>query len=406
MRIAILSNTPVTHTGYGVQVKHLITMFRALGHDAVVIAYYGIEGGIHVLEDGTKLYPKGYDPYGNDIADAHRQHAGADILMSLTDAWVLDPQAMGTRWVPLFPVDHEPIPPAVINAVSQSFYPIVYSKFAADECRKAGLDAAYVPHAVDCSIYKPGDRAAARKAIGMPEDTFVVGMVAMNKGFPSRKCFPQLLEGFALFKRRTGADAVLYLHTQAGTQGELGGINLPAEIDDLGLTLGEDVLFCAPYANLIGFPDEYMVNAYNSMDVLLAATIGEGFGVPILEAQACDIPVIVGDWTAMPELCFAGWKIGKDEAFHWRNSPQRAWQWIPQPKAVAEYLEAAWSFAQDDACRHGDSARARSGALAYDIPIVQEVYWRTILDDIADRLGLPKPEAIEQPMSKLTEVTV
>lgn len=389
MHICLLTNTVQASTGYGVQARYLVRMFRALGHECTVIAYYGIEGGIHVLEDGTKLYPKGYDPYGNDVADAHRQHAGADILVSLTDAWVLNPQAMGPCFCPWFPIDHEPIPPSVCAVVSQSLYPMVYSQFAREECRKAGLDVAYVPHCVPCDVYCPGNQETARRAIGMPIDRYVVGIVAMNKGFPSRKCLPQLLEGFKLFQDQH-PDAILYLHTQSGTQGELGGINLPVECEDLGLAVGEDVFFCAPYANLLGFPDEYMVNAYRSMDVLLAATIGEGFGVPILEAQACGTPVTTGDWTAMSELTFAGVKIPKQKAFRWRNSPQRAWQWIPQPEAIAEALECIYTQQQQAKQRALLAASARAGALFYDIPLVQE-QWHIVLDDIADKLGLEKP---------------
>ena len=30
---------------------------------------------------------------------------------------------------------------------------------------------------------------------------------------------------------------------------------------------------------------------------------GEGFGIPIIEAQACSTPVIVTDFSSMPERC-------------------------------------------------------------------------------------------------------
>ena len=42
--------------------------------------------------------------------------------------------------------------------------------------------------------------------------------------------------------------------------------------------------------------------------------MGEGFGVPIIEAQACGTPVITGDWTAMSEITRTGLAIPKEDA--------------------------------------------------------------------------------------------
>jgi len=42
------------------------------------------------------------------------------------------------------------------------------------------------------------------------------------------------------------------------------------------------------------------------MDVLLNPSSNEGFGVPIIEAQSCQVPVIVNNFTAMPELVEQG----------------------------------------------------------------------------------------------------
>ena len=38
-----------------------------------------------------------------------------------------------------------------------------------------------------------------------------------------------------------------------------------------------------------------MAGWYRSLDVLSACSYGEGFGLPILEAQACGSPAIVTD---------------------------------------------------------------------------------------------------------------
>ncbi len=82
-----------------------------------------------------------------------------------------------------------------------------------------------------------------------------------------------------------------------------------------------------------------MVDAYNAMDVLTNVALGQGFGIPILEAQACGTPVIVGDWTSMSELCFAGWKVAKEEALPVYHDFFDAFQWQATTAAIYDRLD-------------------------------------------------------------------
>ena len=45
-----------------------------------------------------------------------------------------------------------------------------------------------------------------------------------------------------------------------------------------------------------------MNKIYNTFDCLLSPSSSEGFNIPVIEAQATGTPVIVNDWTSMPEL--------------------------------------------------------------------------------------------------------
>lgn len=45
-----------------------------------------------------------------------------------------------------------------------------------------------------------------------------------------------------------------------------------------------------------------MNEVYNVIDVFLLSTSGEGFGIPIIEAMACEVPVLATDYTTTPEL--------------------------------------------------------------------------------------------------------
>ena len=52
--------------------------------------------------------------------------------------------------------------------------------------------------------------------------------------------------------------------------------------------------------------DEVLKGLYKSSDLLLFASLNEGFGLPILEAQAACLPVIAGNNSAMPETAGEG----------------------------------------------------------------------------------------------------
>lgn len=382
MRIMWLSNAPWAPTGYGNQTGLFLPYLNNLGHEISVTAFYGLEG--RMLEmNGTRIYPKGAHPYGMDVTAVNARHFNADVIISLIDAWVMDPTALqqfGAKWIPWFPVDSEPVQPPVVNSISKAYRRIVFSRFAERMVNDAGLDCYYVPHGVNTKLFKPGNREAARRLINMPLDRYLVGMVAANKGNPSRKA---LCENIAAFKilHDKHPDTLLYLHT---VRGERGGhlVNLAEYVKSLGLVEGKDVIFSEPYMQSLGFADEYMVALYNALDVHLLVSMGEGFGIPIVEAQACGCPVIVGDWTAMSELCFSGWKVDKkDAAPFW--TALASYQFLPRVDAIADKLEQAYRMLGNEDYRK----RARDGALAYDAEKVAEKYWKPVLQDIEESVA-------------------
>lgn len=381
MKINWFSNSVWARTGYGNQTNLFVPRLQALGHEMSVTAFYGLEGGVITLP-GPKgpipIYPRGHHLYGADVWSANANHAGADICLSLLDAWVFEPNMNPHKvpWVPWFPVDMEPLPERIRERVQFAFKRIVFSQFGLRVVNAAGLDAYYVPHGVDTKIFKPGNRAEAKKAVGFPSDRFIVGMVAANKGNPSRKAFTPQLEAFAMLKKKH-PDALLYLHTTTGERGENAGVNLPELLNYLGLKPHQDYLFCDQYQNMLGFPDIHMAMLYNAFDVHMLVSMGEGFGIPILEAQACGCPVIIGDWTAMEELCFGGWKVDKREAVKWWT-PLAAYQWFPHPEAILDRLEQAYNARDVQSIRD----RAWEGAKRYDADRVAEKYWKPVLAEI------------------------
>ena len=385
IRILWSSNSPLCSSGYAGQTRLFVPRLIKLGHVVQVFAWYGVEGSILNWE-GINLLPKYQEPYGQDITGAHAQGMRADIVLTLIDAWVLQPQNYnGIPWVGWAPVDHDPIPPLVAEKLKEAFAPIAYSKFGEAKMREAGLEPLYVPHGIETGVFKPKPRLEARKALGMPTDRFVCGMVAANTGWPSRKAIPEVMAAFARFRRKHD-DALLYLHMRDGAgamPGTAPNVDVHRIAAQYGLRIGQDVLVCEQYKYIVGaYPDEHMVNVFNSLDVLVNPSLGEGFGLTILEAQSCGTPVIVGDWTSMSELCFSGWMIPKEEAAEvW--SAQNSLQWVARVGAIAERMKWAYQAAGDESLRE----KARAGALLYDADTVTAEYWKPALDTIAVRLA-------------------
>ena len=400
LRVNFFSNAPFVPTGYGNQTKLTVPRLRNLGHELSISAFYGTQGGVTAF-DGMMVYPQCKHPYGQDVIGAHAEHAHADVIITLMDAWVVQPENIPSNieWHPYFPIDCDPVPGRVLREIVKGKKPITMSKFGLHQMQNAGIDAYYAPHMVDTKIFKPIDRTEARTRLGFPLDKFIVGMVAANKGVPPRKAFFEQIAAFAAFKQ-DHKDALLYLHTDDGTHGGE-TVNLVNYCKIMRLKVGYwkgeatpiddvDVLFPDQYANLIGLPDPYMVDMYNSLDVMMLVSMGEGFGIPLIEAQACGCPVITGDWTAMGELCFSGWKIPKEEATPEWQPFFEAFQWKTSVEAVVKRLIAAYEVRGNTEYRD----RARKGALAYDCDRVIEKYWKPILEDI--EANLHKGSAFEE----------
>lgn len=57
------------------------------------------------------------------------------------------------------------------------------------------------------------------------------------------------------------------------------------------------------YIKYLGYPDKSrLTQIYNAADVLVAPSFHEGFGITLIEAMACGIPVITSNVSAMPEV--------------------------------------------------------------------------------------------------------
>jgi hypothetical protein len=119
--------------------------------------------------------------------------------------------------------------------------------------------------------------------------------------------------------------------------------------------------------------------------------------MPQVEAQACGVPVICGDWTTMPELCFSGWKVERKDADPFFTL-QNTYQFQPRVDAIVDKLEQSYKMRGSSEY----SKRARDGAMYYDIRRVTDKYWKPVLEKIEQRIKeQPKNPALTQNLGGL-----
>ena len=401
----ILSNAPFVGTGYGVQCAHLVDRLASDGHQVAVAATWGHQVGVrnwtspsgHVIP----VYWMGYTQSSDDILHAHATHFFGDPtsgwVIPFLDIWSLNPAGIkGLNVAAWAPVDHDPIPQIVAKwfAANPDVVPIAMSKHGLEQFRLIGKSTAYAPLAVDTEAYKPtfeltvdGRTVSSREFFRIPEGAFVVGMVAMNKDPNDRKGFSEALQAFARFHARH-PESILFMHTEAS--GLAGGIQIPQIVEDLGIPK-DAVRTTDVYAYRHGFSAEQMAALYTSFDVFLAPSAGEGFCVPLIEAQACGVPVIASDFTAQTELVGAGWLV---DGQRWWDPANRSWYLRASVPEIVQRLEQAHAAdlpAMQD--------RAREFALQYDAQTVYETFWRPLVASLAS----DEPEA-DKPL--MTDVAV
>lgn len=353
MRLLFTGAAPWVNSGYGKPLRYLLPRLIDAGHDVALAAFFGWDGTLTDTDiDGRSLriYPSGRNPYFNDIIEYHVRDWNADAVITLQDVWILED--WGKRdfvWCPWLPIDTHPVSPVILKAIEGCHTPITWGKWAREELVQHGwMQTRVIPFGIDLDIHKPADKRAARAAVGIPDDDrYLVGMVAANSSYPSRKSFPEALQAWRKFKDDGGA-GTLYLHTTITHKGR-SGIDLQAVLNTLGLswTTTEDpvaehyedvdVLFSGQYRMWSGaYNDKDLANVYNALDLYLAPAMAEGFGIPILEAQACGVPVVTLESTAMPEITFNGRCI-TPEQLSWEQ--EGGWRAIAP---VEKILEALW----------------------------------------------------------------
>lgn len=373
MNIAWHSAAAFFPTGYGIQTKEFCHRLMDLRHQVIVITTTATMG---VVWEGIVHVPGGPEHPAIGGMVEWPKRIPIDMVVSLIDAWVIPEEvirelkSLGVKWCPYAPVDHDPIPPDVESKLRHADYTLAMSPFALREFERVGLpNPRYLPHGIDTKIFYPRPQ---HKEMFQARGKFIAGMVATNVEPLDRKGWEHAFDAWGRFCK-SHDDVRLYIHCDPTRN--TGGLDLIQMADIRGFMPYSPDMWQLQ-ANI---PAEQMAAIYSTFDVLLMPSGGEGFGVPLIEAQACGTPVIATDFTAMSDLVGAGWKIpvvGK------KHTPMNSYWGIPDVDAIVDALEEAYGLWKAGDLRKTMRAKAVSFAADFDFDVITEKYLIPLLEEI------------------------
>ena len=331
----ILALCDFGNTGISESIRLPLAHLHEQGHEVWQLGL-GYNGWSNRID--RKMYPWGdrmlpifgrsdHDRFGQQAIAEALEVSGAEILVTAFDVWMVQwlaqPEMMpyltpqthkaidhATRkftHLAYFPIDgaidglYLPTAPAqgMEEAIAGFDVPVTYSRFAQEVIsRSMNLDVPFIPICHDGDVYKPMNKAEARKEFGLPKDAFVIGMVATNQ---YRKLWGDFFDAVVpLLRKYPNMYAFPWTTWDMKIMGG-------SEIRDYAYRSGVDSQIIAP-GELVGtFSDEGMAKLYNTFDLLTLCTVGEGAGLPPIRARACGVPALVQDHSSNTE--FAGHKL-------------------------------------------------------------------------------------------------
>ena len=276
----------------------------------VLYCQYGLNGGTHEWE-GIICLPTGMQGgYNDPIIRGHLRYTQPDLVITLFDIWALNgteiPQWIrdsGAKWLAWTPIDAVPVSKATRLVLPYVDYPVMLSNFA--EKALQGFDPEYrvevIPHGIEKDFgYTVNGRPEFRRSIEVPDDAFLFGTVGRNAYYPGRKGLDRLIRAFAEAEIE---NSYLYIHT--GKWSESGSMAIENVVDfyaEQHPWIEGRIKFPDEYNLVMGYSQGGMNALYSALDCYVQPTLGEGFGLPVMEAQACGCAVIATDCTSMPDI--------------------------------------------------------------------------------------------------------
>ena len=291
-------------TGFGYVADQVCNRLgEKFGADQTFLLGWGFQSSEPMRRGNYTLLPSGGHPFGADALPQMLDLIRPEYLITQNDTrMIMDywPQNLPCTWINYPVVDgyvwqhdcsRNKWPSNWAEFMKRADCTVAMSEFGGELLKSNGVKNTVIPHGVETELFKPLNPEVREKAREQwkLKDKFVVAGVFKNM---ARKMPDKWLQILRMFKEDK-KDVVGLLHTNPMPP----EFNMVQHCIDYGLELGKDIMF-----SQLGIPREQMVAVYGVSDVLLHPGFGEGFGLPILEAMSCGVPVVGTKSSTAPEL--------------------------------------------------------------------------------------------------------
>lgn len=357
VQVVVLADSPNVPTGFGNVCREVLLSLHKTGLYSFEVVGINYDGSPHDLP--FKIYPAvnalmndpAYrDPYGKQRFLDMVSEGRFDLAWILQDTFIIGSELgemMGKArdmlppdskftWMFYFPIDAVPMKQWIDQSVALADFPVAYTKYGKDEVQKiysVGDDTLLKPeeqevnkkigeiidkkidivyHGVNTDNFYPIDDkeyvADLRKKLwNVHKDKFV--FINVNRNQP-RKDMYRTLKAFKILldKRKAKGKNDVYLYTHCNVFDN--GMNMVEMSRQVGLVAGDEWAYPDPknFSPSRGYPVELVNEFYNASDAVISTSLGEGWGLSVVEGMAVKKPVIMPDHTSFREI------IGKTDA--------------------------------------------------------------------------------------------
>lgn len=176
---------------------------------------------------------------------------------------------------------------AMLSGHSISY--VACSKWLAAEAKQsallAGQHISAIPNAIDTHVFKPSEKAAARKTFNLPEDKKVI-LFCAQKATDERKGMDYLAEALNIMVQQQPLIKEQAVVAVMGAHAEDIASLLPLPVMPLGYVAD----------------DKQIVEAYNAADVFVLPSVEDNLPNTIMEAMACGVPCVGFKTGGIPEM--------------------------------------------------------------------------------------------------------
>jgi glycosyltransferase involved in cell wall biosynthesis len=385
-RILLVNDYSELKTGYGIYGKNLLERFVRDGYEVAELATFCSNPS----HNKWKIYPNlPKNDLEHEVYISNPQHSNGkwkfeEVCLDFKPTHVLDirdvymyefesysPFRKNYNWIIMATIDGLPQHSQWISLYNSADKVITYSNWAKDILYHLEIESEVASPSASEDYFKINSQSIKQFKLSTLNDVKLVGTVMRNQ---PRKLFNELFEGFAKFLKTTTEKVLLYCHTTFPDFGwDLNELLIKHKLlshvvftykcrscQNVYPDFFRDVKCYCPFCgkNTSSMPDgnssvddKSMNKILNMFDCYVQISSREGFGMPQIEAAACDVPVINIPYAGMTDMINTINATPCDISAFTLNYPMCMMEAIPDTSKLAELIAIAIKKEKDGSIR-------------------------------------------------------